>query len=129
MNGLINYSNKTMHSIATLHNATIYFTPKFFVVHFSEGCKHDAGMLAGSNLAQDLNQYAYSTTGHLMSIYMVIQHICYRSASGVLPRMQAHHVGMSCVRISVEWLFVAIVNYFKFLDFKKKIENRSKQHW
>ena len=29
---------------------------------------------------------------------------------------------MSQVRVSVEWLFGDIVNYFKFLDFKKNLK-------
>ena len=28
---------------------------------------------------------------------------------------------MSAVRASVEWLFADIINYFKFLDFKKNL--------
>ena len=31
-------------------------------------------------------------------------------------------MAMSDVRISVEWLFGYIVNYFKFLDFKKNLK-------
>ena len=33
--------------------------------------------------------------------------------------MQAFNALMSAVRVSVEWLFGDIVNYFKFVDFKK----------
>ena len=29
---------------------------------------------------------------------------------------------MSAVRVSVEWLFGDIINYFKFMDFKKKLK-------
>ena len=29
---------------------------------------------------------------------------------------------MSSVRVSVEWLFGDIINYFKFLDFKKNLK-------
>lgn len=43
------------------------------------------------------------------------------------PQMRAYNKSMSEVRVSVEWLFGEIANYFKFLDFKKnlKIELRS----
>ena len=33
--------------------------------------------------------------------------------------MEAYNKAMSVVRISLEWLFGDILNYFKFLDFKK----------
>ena len=39
---------------------------------------------------------------------------------GVLTRqMEIFKEKMSAVRASVEWLFADIINYFKFLDFKK----------
>ena len=38
------------------------------------------------------------------------------------PDMQAFNDSMSAVRVSVEWLFGDIVNYFKFVDFKKKLK-------
>ena len=36
------------------------------------------------------------------------------------PQMEAFNASMSSVRESVEWLFNYIINYFKFMDFKKK---------
>ena len=38
---------------------------------------------------------------------------------GITPQMEAFNNSMSSVRTSVEWLFGDIVNYFKFIDFKK----------
>ena len=38
------------------------------------------------------------------------------------PDMQAFNASMSAVRVSVEWLFGDIVNYFKFVDFKKNLK-------
>ena len=35
---------------------------------------------------------------------------------------EAYNEAMSSVRSSVEWLFGDIVNYFKFLDFKKNLK-------
>ena len=41
---------------------------------------------------------------------------------GVLTRqMEISNEKMSAVRTSVEWLFADIINYFKFLDFKKNL--------
>ena len=36
--------------------------------------------------------------------------------------MEEYNKAMSAVRISVEWLFGDIINYFKFLDFKKNLK-------
>ena len=36
--------------------------------------------------------------------------------------MEAYNTAMSSVRTSVEWLFGDIINYFKFLDFKKDLK-------
>ena len=42
---------------------------------------------------------------------------------GVLtPPQQDFNTSMSTVRSSVEWIFGNIVNYFKFLDFKKNLK-------
>jgi len=42
---------------------------------------------------------------------------------GVLTiQMKAYNTAMSAVRSSVEWLFGDIINYFKFLDFKKNLK-------
>ena len=38
------------------------------------------------------------------------------------PQMAMFSGSMSSVRVSVEWLFGDIVNYFKFLDFKKNLK-------
>ena len=35
------------------------------------------------------------------------------------PLQEAYNKSMSQARVSVEWIFADIVNYFKFLDFKK----------
>ena len=36
------------------------------------------------------------------------------------PEMRAFNTAMSEARVSVEWLFGDIVEYFKFVDYKKK---------
>lgn len=38
------------------------------------------------------------------------------------PLMEAYNNSMSSVRVSVEWLFGDIVDYFKFMDFKKNLK-------
>ena len=37
-------------------------------------------------------------------------------------RLRTTNTAMSSVRVSVEWIFGDIINYFKFVDFKKNIE-------
>ena len=38
------------------------------------------------------------------------------------PEMVAYNKSMSRVRVAVEWIFGDIVNYFKFMDFKKNLK-------
>jgi hypothetical protein len=38
------------------------------------------------------------------------------------PQMQAFNTSMSKVRVAVEWLFGDIVNFFKFVDYKKNLK-------
>ena len=46
---------------------------------------------------------------------------------GILTRqMKIFKQKMSAVRATVEWLFADIINYFKFLDFKKNLRIKVK---
>ena len=38
------------------------------------------------------------------------------------PMMEDYNACMSSVRSSVEWLFGDVINYFKFMDFKKNLK-------
>ena len=38
------------------------------------------------------------------------------------PQQEAFNVSMSNVRVSVEWVFGDIIEYFSFLDFKKDLK-------
>ena len=85
-------------------------------------------MLADSGLLHDLEQHAFSTTREPMALYgdpayplCVHLQVPYRGA-GKTPEMEMYHKAMSAVHMSVEWLFGNIVNYFKFLDFKKNLK-------
>ena len=40
-------------------------------------------------------------------------------AAGISPQMEEFNRCMSTVRVSVEWLFGDIINFFKFVDSKK----------
>ena len=94
----------------------------------AEGRKHDAGMLADSGLLNDLQRFAFSSTGQPMCLYgdpayplRIHLQVPFRNAV-LTPAMQAFNSSMSAVRESVEWLFGDIVNYFKFMDFHKNLK-------
>ena len=85
----------------------------------SEGGKHDAGMLADSGLMQDLERYAFSPTGDPMALYgdpaypLRVHLIVPYRAAGIRRQMEEFNKCMSTVRVSVEWLFGDIINFFK----------------
>ena len=80
-----------------------------------------------------MRQLAFSRQGEPMCIYgdpayplrMHLQAPFRRE--GITEEMQDFNRSMSQVRVSVEWLFGDIVNYFKFLDFKKNLKIRLSQ--
>ena len=86
-------------------------------------------MLAESGLYNSLRAHAVSTTGQPMCIYgdpayPLRIHLQAPFRQRVLtPQQQAYNGSMGAVRCPVEWLFSDIVNYFKFLDFKKESED------
>ena len=94
-----------------------------------EGRMHDARMLAVSQLYDDLQNFAFDPVGRAMCLYgdpayPLRVHLQAPFRVGILTRdMEMFNESMSAVRSSVEWLFGDIVNYFKFLDLKKKLED------
>ena len=46
----------------------------------------------------------------------------YERRAQLTEEQQAFNQSMSKARVSVEWIFGDIVNYFKFTDFKKKLK-------
>lgn len=89
---------------------------------------HDAGMLMASGFLDDLQQHAYSVTGQPMCVYgdpayPLRVHLQAPFRNAVLThQMEEFNSSMSAVRVSVEWMFGNIINYFKFLDFKKNLK-------
>ena len=85
-------------------------------------------MLADSGLLWDLEAYAFSPAGLPMCIYGDPAYPLRVHLQGpfrnphLTPLMEAFRAYMSSVRISVEWLFGDVINYFKFLDFKKNLK-------
>ena len=107
-----------------------YTTPDGLVVFLHgpfEGRRHDSGMLRESGLLQVLEEHSFSPNGDIMCIYgdpanplrPHLQAPCRNAA--LTEEQQTWNQRMSSTRVSVEWLFGDIINYFKFLDFNKNL--------
>jgi len=93
-----------------------------------EGRRHDSAMLAQSGLLQELQAHSHDPNGRILCIYgdpayplRVHLQAPYRGP-GLTPEQRVFNKSMSSVRISVEWIFKEIINYFKFMDFKKNLK-------
>ena len=95
-----------------------------------EGKRHDSAMLAQSGVLNELQQCSLNTQGDVLCIYgdpaypLRPQLQCPFRGAVITEQQQQWNKSMSQVRIAVEWLFGDIVNYFKFLDFKKNLKVR-----
>ena len=95
-----------------------------------EGRRHDSGMLHDSHLLDDLERFAFSPAPapRPLCLYgdpaypLRIHHQAPFRNLPLTPRMELFNKEMSSLRTSVEWLFGDIVNYFKFVDFKKNLK-------
>ena len=96
-----------------------------------EGRRHDAGMLKDSGVLDALQQFAYTPAGDVLCIYEDPAYPLRPQLMGpykvgnvhvLTPQMIAFNKAMSEVRVSVEWLFGDISNYFKFIDYKKNLK-------
>ena len=100
-----------------------------------EGRRHDSAMLVDSGLLQELSQYSFSLDGVSLCVYGDPTYPLRVHIQGpfkgvnLTPAEQQFNKAMSQVRVSVEWLFWDIVNYFAFLDFKKKFKIGIKSCW
>ena len=103
-------------------------THRFLALNPTEGRMHDARMLAVSQLYDDLEVFAFNPAGREMCLYgdpayPLRVHLQASFRFGILTRdMEIFNESMSAVRLSVEWLFADVINYFKFLDFKKNLK-------
>ena len=85
-------------------------------------------MLANSNFLTALEHNAVSPTGQQMCIYgdltypLRVNLMAPFRGAALTAQMEAFNDSMSNVRTSVEWLFGDIVEYFKFMDFKKNLK-------
>ena len=93
-----------------------------------EGKRHDCTMLALSGILPNLEEISFAPNGDPLCIfgdaaYPLRVHM-QRPFKGVglTPNEKEFNKSMSQVRVSVEWLFGEIINYYKFLDLKKKLK-------
>ena len=93
-----------------------------------EGRKHDSGMLRETNLLTQLQQFSHDQNGNTLTIYGDLAYPLrvhlqkpFRGP-GLTQHQKLYNTAMSKVRISVEWVFGDILNYFAFLDFKKNLK-------
>ena len=122
------YGHKRVHSIkfqaVALPNGLIgnLFGP-------IEGRRHDSFMLSESIFLHDLQRFSNCPiTGRPLCVYgdpayPILAHL-QRPYSGAVSTQaqQDFNTSMSVVRSSMEWLFGDVINYFKFLDFKKNLK-------
>ena len=93
-----------------------------------EGKKHDSGMLALSGLLPKLQQHSFAPNGNPLCIYGDPAYPLRLHLQGpfkgarLTPNEKLYNKSMSQVRVAVEWVFGDIINFFKFLDFKKNLK-------
>ena len=93
-----------------------------------EGKRHDSSMLRMSGLLNELQQYSYKRNGDILCIYGDPGYPLRPQLQGPFKGarltldQEAWNTSMSKARVKVEWIFADVVNYFKFLDFKKNLK-------
>lgn len=92
-----------------------------------EGRRHDSTMLYESSLLQNLQRVAFHN-GQPLCVYgdpaypLNVHLQAPFQTANITPDQQMYNKAMSKVRISVEWLFGDVRNYFKFVDYKKGLK-------
>ena len=91
---------------------------------------HDSTLLAHSDLLPQLQQFAHAPNGNTLCIYGNPAYPVRIELQGPFKGARINQLqkdfnkAMSQVRVSVEWLFADVINFFKFLDFKKDLKIR-----
>lgn len=83
-----------------------------------EGRRHDCYLLRMSGLLNQLEERSFNTAGRVMCIYgdpayPLRAHLQAPFKGNLTPQQSDYNKSMSSVRISVEWLFGDIVNFFR----------------
>ena len=119
--------HKKVHSIKFQSIAT----PNGLIANFYglvEGKRHDSAMLAQSQVLNQLQRFLFNPHRDILCVYgdpaypLRPQLQCPFRGAQLTNIQKAWNKSMSEVRVSVEWLFGDVVNYFKFLDLKKNLK-------
>ena len=90
--------------------------------------RHDNGTLVDSAILPLLQQYSINQDGNQLCIYGDLAYPLRPqlqtpfSNPQLNPQKAACNTAMSKARVGVEWVFGDIVNFFRFLNFKKKLK-------
>jgi hypothetical protein len=92
-----------------------------------EGKRHDCALLRLSNLLPKLDRHAFGMNGNPLCLYgdpayPLRVHLQSPYPNPTTAQQAAYNKSMSHVRVSVEWLFADITNWWAFIDFKKKLK-------
>ena len=93
-----------------------------------EGKRHDSAMLAQSQVLNQLQRLSFNPHGDTLCVYGDPAYPLRPQLQGPFRSARLTNIqkswnkSMSEVRVSVEWIFGDVVNYFKFLDFKKNLK-------
>ena len=96
-----------------------------------EGRRHDCALLASSGLLNLLSQNSFTRAGNPLCIYgdpayplrvHLQSPFRQRVARRLTPNEELFNKSMSSVRVSVEWIFGEILQYFAFLSFRKNLK-------
>ena len=94
----------------------------------AEGRRHGSSMLGDSGLFRDLRQHVHRPSNNILCLYGNPGYLLRPQLMGPFqggaktPLQNSWIKAMSQLRVSVEWIFVDILDYFKFLDFKMWIK-------
>ncbi|XP_071851129.1 uncharacterized protein [Apostichopus japonicus] len=89
-----------------------------------EGRRHDCFLLRESGLLTELEHRSYDTLGNTLCIYgdpayPLRAHLQGPFKGNLTNDQKLYNHSMSSVRVSVEWVFGDMINFFKSTDFKK----------
>lgn len=96
-----------------------------------DGKRHDSAMLAQSQVLNQVQRLSFNPHGDILCLYgdpayPLSPHLRspFRGAR-LTDDQRAWKKSISEVWVSVEWIFGDVINYFKFLDFKKNLKTCS----
>ena len=93
-----------------------------------EGKRHDASILARSNILEQLSTHSFDTNQKPLCIYgdpaypNKVHLMTAFKGSSLTDQQREFNKRMSRCRVTVEWIFGDIVRHFAFTDFKQNLK-------